>query len=274
MGLTKYEGFKISDAVERNDRSNRNTRLYHGLVCPHCNDEFAFLPTESLRNNKATCCRSHLLKCPAYECASCEHEVSATPCLTFVMHGKCIEERETLQQEKSSLEQKLDRMSQQLTDQRNEMKQQTESIIQHADKRWSSFAMVMVHKFPTLREPVNDETIPAQMQQHTQSLLLKDVSERETMRLRIQELERTNRGLLEQQQILNDRFKAAIIERDERVETPQYKRLLGKFNTQAEEVIEFKNENVRLQTVIQKLDVGKRKRSRPFKDKLQPLDSA
>lgn len=267
----KYENFVESEPYEKSAKCPPYTpRKYIGVTCPHCTSSFVEIAVDSLKANRSARIRTHLLKCPAYECPPCEEGAFPPKSSVLVVHDKCIMERETLQEEKSSLEQKLDKMSDQLTEQRQEMtqqrqemKQHTESIIQHADKRWSSFAHVMVNKFPSLKQPVNDETIPVQMQQHEQTLLLKDRSKRETMRLRIKELELINSGLVDQQGILNDRFKVAIRERNERVEMAQYKRLMGKHDKLGDEVANLRDELVEVQDVVQKFEAEKqRKRKR------------
>jgi hypothetical protein len=138
------------------------------------------------------------------------------------------------------------------------MKKQTAEIIGHSDKRWSSFASVMVNQFPTLREPVNDETIPGQMAQREQSLLLKDTSERETMRMRINELEiknkgleNTNKGHVESHLVLTKRFNTALAQRDERVDVEQYKRLLEKHDSMKRK---FASEKMQLEEHVGRLN--------------------
>ena len=227
----QYTTFTASEPrVQKRNHFPYTDTNHISLTCPHCVVEFVSIPQDSYASNRTARIKSHLSKCPAYECPPCDEEVLAPSVSALVVHDKCIEREATLKQEKSSLEQKLDKMSAQLTEQKEDMKKQTAEIIGHSDTRWSSFATVMVNKFPTLREPVNDETIPGQMAQREQSLLLKDTSERETMRMRIEELEITNKGLVESQTVLTKKFKDVIDQRDERVDVVQYRRLLDKYD--------------------------------------------
>lgn len=248
MVRAKYDQFRLSSSEERSDRSSIGKRLYTGITCPHCNDQFAYIPTERIQNNKAGCCKAHLSKCLSYECPPCEED--APKCTTtLVVHDKCIAERETLQREKSRVDQMVEdvrlelkqskdarendkgRMSQQLNEFKEQTERQTAEIIRHADQRWSSFATVMVDKFPTLREPVNDETIPSQMRVRERSIRLNVESEKRAMLLEIDELKLKNAGLVEGQRVLNDKFRSALKERGECVPATQYKRLLDKKDT-------------------------------------------
>jgi hypothetical protein len=74
MKISKYKSFGVAGPAESYDRSNINKRNYNGIICPYCNVEFARIPVESLKTNKAAYCKAHLAKCPAYTCAPCEED--------------------------------------------------------------------------------------------------------------------------------------------------------------------------------------------------------
>jgi len=123
-----------------------------------------------------------------------------------------------------------DAMEHKMEQQREDMKQQTADIIRHSDNRWSSFANVMVNKFPSLQEPVNDETIPQQMCIRERSIQLSSSSELEAVRLENRELRTTNKGLVEAQKTLNEKFRVVLQDRDARVDVTTYQRLLAKYD--------------------------------------------
>ena len=212
-----FKDFVESEPRVRKAFYGGGERAYVSLLCPHCKVVCAEIPENRISSHKSKKCREHLTKCPGYGCPPCDKKEASV----LVVHEKCIEEREVL-------EQKLDTMTDQLSQQRKElseqMQKQADSIIAHADKRWSSFATVMVQRFPSLKEPVNDETIPTQMLNRERSLLLRDESERSATKKEIAQLKMINTGLLESQTVLNDKYKALLTEKDKHVPFSQYLR--------------------------------------------------
>jgi hypothetical protein len=195
-------------------------------------------------HNKAGKCKSHLAKCSAYECPPCNEPPVSEISNTLVVHDKCIEVQQVLQREKSTLEQKLDNMSQQLKEQSEQAQRHTSEIIRHADKRWSSFSTVMVKTFPTLKEPINERTIPAQMRERELSFLCEKSAEQEGTRLEIKRLKTTNHGLVEDQQTLNEKFRSVIQQRDGRVDVETYKRTLAERDKLKKQVVSH-GENIK-----------------------------
>ena len=248
----------------------RLERLYCEIRCGVCKEHFIDLPVESILTSKASKCKQHwdyecganpnrqdklskrqktvtsqeLVPYPlsvSEECNRCctlqrdvevLKETSArhqgyfdqmaqvlsltVPCHPPMMIQEITEQR--------------DAMEHKMEQQREDMKQQTADIIRHSDNRWSSFANVMVNKFPSLQEPVNDETIPQQMCIRERSIQLSSSSELEAVRLENRELRTTNKGLVEAQKTLNEKFRVVLQDRDARVDVTTYQRLLAKYD--------------------------------------------
>ena len=187
----KYRDFVESDEEILPDKvCFGKSRGYVGLTCPHCKVKFTSIPTENVASSKASKCKAHLAKCPAYECPSCdEDEPPTTKSTALVVHDKCIAEREVLKQEKSTLEQKLDAMTQELSASREEAKQEREREREQARQsqdnlttaingvkaqldRWESgLVSAMECEFKLVR-PITAETIPIQMRSRDSQLAL------------------------------------------------------------------------------------------------------
>jgi len=250
----KYRDFVESDEEILPDKvCFGKSRGYVGLTCPHCKVKFTSIPTENVASSKASKCKAHLAKCPAYECPSCdEDEPPTTKSTALVVHDKCIAEREVLKQEKSTLEQKLDAMTQQLSASREEAKQEREEARQQQERereqarqsqdnltsaingvksqldRWEGgLVAAMECEFKFVR-PITAETIPIQMRSRESQLALKysksdevEAVNRERMLTQlstkdkqISNLQRENNGLRSNLKSLDNKLKDALAEKE------------------------------------------------------------
>jgi len=184
----KFTDFIESGPVSRKRNHYPYTECDHILLkCPRCDDEFAAIPQDSFASNRTARIKSHLAKCPAYECSSCDEDAPPAPKSTaLVAHDQCIAERNVLKQEKSSLEEKLDAMTQQLSASREEAKREREEARQSQNNltsaingvksqldRWEGgLVSAMECEFKLVR-PITAETIPIQMRSRESQLALK-----------------------------------------------------------------------------------------------------
>ena len=257
----KYDHFDVSGPILKHAKcGTRLERLYCEIRCGVCKEHFIDLPVESILTSKASKCKQHWdYECGANpnrhdklskrqktssvseECNRCctlqrdvevlketsaRHQVyfdkmAQVLSLTVPCHPSMVIQEIT--EQRGAMEQKMEQ-------QREDMKQQTVDIIRHSDNRWSSFANVMVNKFTSLQEPVNDETIPQQMCIRERSIQLSSSSELEAVRLENRELRTTNKGLVEAQKTLNEKFRVVLQDRDARVDVTTYQRLLAKYD--------------------------------------------
>ena len=73
MPAKKYTDFDESLPFERiakhGARDAKDTRQYVSVRCPHCAVRFIDIPLDSLKTNKASECKKHLLRCPKAKAA-------------------------------------------------------------------------------------------------------------------------------------------------------------------------------------------------------------
>ena len=197
--VSKYDNFKLSTSVDKPAKlCGEINRSYVGIICPHCKDTFAEILQSNIRSKKATKCKAHLAKCPSYECPSCDEDDTPAKSVSnaLVVHGRCIAEREVLEQKKSSLEEKLDAMTQQLSASHEEAKREREEARQQQEgereqarhsqdnltnaingvksqlDRWEGgLVSTMECEFKLVR-PITAETIPIQIRSRESQLAL------------------------------------------------------------------------------------------------------
>ena len=235
----KFTDFIESGPVSRKRNHYPYTECDHILLkCPRCDDEFAAIPQDSFASNRTARIKSHLAKCPAYECSSCDEDAPPAPKSTaLVAHDQCIAERNVLKQEKSSLEEKLDAMTQQLSASREEAKREREEARQSQNNltsaingvksqldRWEGgLVSAMECEFKLVR-PITAETIPIQMRSRESQLALKysksdevEAVNRERMLTQlstkdkqISNMQRENNGLRSNLKSLDNKLKDAL----------------------------------------------------------------
>lgn len=227
----KYADFTTSEPYACNN--GQVERSYVNITCPHCKDNIGKILKDRIGSYKSTFCKAHLSQCKHYDLPT----DPTSPSTTLVLHDAC-------RAKEQSLTEQLEAMRNENKQAREAQNSKHEAIMAELRGtsqrlgRWEhGFVSIMQQNFPTLVEPVNEESIPLQMLNREENLKLKYQCENDTrdtelkrLRLEVNSLARERDSERQARATMEEKFKSMLGERDGMIPAWKYKDLLQRFD--------------------------------------------